>query len=81
MNFSEMVKAAGFGDPTKATVECSSEALAEIAESVAKSGEPVEISERKFLTRKRAMIENMQRAIDHRSKIFLLQDTRWLENG
>lgn len=80
MNFSEMVKAAGFDDPTKATGECSSSALMEIAAIVAKTGEPVEVSERKFLARKRAMIENMQRAIEQK-KIFLLQDTRWLENG
>jgi len=38
--------------------------LREAAKLVAESGEPIEISERKFLARRRAMLEDFRRAIE-----------------
>jgi len=78
VNFSEIVKAAGY-DLAEATGECSLEALREAAKAMAESGEPVEVSERKFLAKKQAMIEDLKRAIE-RGKIVFPQDTRWLEH-
>jgi len=63
-------------EPTKPALEV----LREAAKAMAESGEPVEISERKFLAKKQAMIEDLKRAIEQR-KIVFPQDWRWLENA
>ncbi len=65
MNFSEMVKAAGY-DPAKATGECSYDTLCELMESMARSGELVEVSERKFLKTRQEGLECLKRAIERR---------------
>jgi hypothetical protein len=78
MNFSETVNAVGF-DSANGTGEVPYDVLCEIMESLAKSGEPIEVTERKVYTKKQAMIEDLKRAIEQGKGVFP-QDTRWLEH-
>lgn len=56
-----------------------SEVLLEAAKAMAESGEPIAVTESKFLAKRQAMIEDLKRAIEQ-GKIVFPQDTRWLEH-
>lgn len=58
-------------------VKSALEVLQEAAKAMAESGEPIAVTERKFLAKRQAMIEGMKRAIEQ-GKIVFPQDTRWL---
>lgn len=64
MNFREIVEASGY-DPAKATGKVPLEVLREAARLVMESGEPIAVTERKFRAKRRTMIEDFGRALEH----------------